>query len=310
MLITGGSGFFGRAMAETLVMRGDVERVCIYSRDEYKQAVMRQSIKDARGVLRFFIGDVRDQQRLTIAMRYVDTVIHAAALKRVEVGEYNPEEMIKTNVLGAMNVIHAARTAEGPYFNQERQRRYVIALSTDKACSPINTYGASKLLAEKLFIAAGAEGPTAFAVTRYGNVTGSTGSVIPTWRKMIAEGAKVVPVSDPRCTRFWMDIEHAVGLVLWTRGRMFGGELVVPTLPAYRLGDLATAMGVDYEIKGLGQGEKIDESMVAFHESHAFRYVEPQLVAGGVAADLPPNVQTITTRMLTVDELRELLKTV
>lgn len=311
VLITGGAGYFGRAFAEYLIRETIAARVCIYSRDEYKHALLRQDAASWESAtvapekrMRYFIGDVRDVQRLTRAMQGCNVVIHAAALKRVEVGETDPEEMAKTNVMGAVNVIEAARLAK-----VDR----VIMLSTDKACMPINAYGASKLLAEKLFLAAnansGRRGPK-FAVTRYGNVSGSTGSVIPTWRKLIANGALTVPVTDLRCTRFWMDLHHAVGLVNWTMTRMIGGETVVPTLPAYRVGDLAAAMGGRAVEVGLKSGEKFDESMVSPWECQEFRYIEPQLVRGGLAEGMAPNIESVPTRMLTVDELRELLKTV
>lgn len=252
ILVTGGSGFFGRGFVREALDRG-VERVCVFSRDEYKHSLMRADFgNDPR--LRFFVGDVRDATRLRRAMGDVDLVVHAAALKRVEVGEYDSGEMVKTNVLGSMNVIEAATDAGVPR---------VVALSSDKACEPMNCYGASKLVAEKLFLAAnnsrGANGPI-FAVCRYGNVSGSTGSVIPTWRRAL-ELQRVVQLTDPDCTRFWMTLEEAVELVMKTADTMKGGELVIPQLPAYRLGDLADALGVAYVLTGLTPGEKLHESM-------------------------------------------------
>lgn len=281
ILITGGTGAFGMAFAQRLIEQSTVDRICIYSRDEHKQATMRVALNDDPR-LRFFIGDVRDLPRLTHAMDDIGVVIHAAALKRVEVGEYNPLEMVKTNVLGAMNVIEAASAARAPL---EQQRlsgpagglirhvpgiRRVVALSTDKACAPINTYGASKLLAEKLFLAANntvrrEEGPI-FAVTRYGNVAGSTGSVIPMWRDLVnragAASLTTVPVTDPECTRYWMRIVDAVDLVMHTVENMTGGERNIPILPAYRLADLAEAMGVKMKVVGMRPGEKLHERMV------------------------------------------------
>jgi UDP-N-acetylglucosamine 4,6-dehydratase len=246
------------------------------SRCEYKQSLMRKEFHDDQR-LRWFVGDVRDEKRLARAMRDMDLVVHAAALKRVEVGEYNPDEMVKTNVGGALNVIDAAIDA-----NVNK----VVALSTDKACAPVNAYGASKLMAEKLFLAAnnisGQRGPR-FSVTRYGNVAGSTGSVIPLWRKMIADGIDIVPVTDPDCTRFWMSLDEAVDLVIDTAETMRGGELSIPQLPAYRLGDLAEAMNVGMRITGLGSHEKLHESM-----------------AEGNTSDL--------ARRLSVDEIREKLR--
>lgn len=254
ILITGGTGFFGRGFVRTVLDQQLTERVCVLSRDEYKQATMRAEFgNDPR--LRFFVGDVRDAERLRRAMDGVELVVHAAALKRVEVGEYDSGEMVKTNVVGAMNVIQAATDAGVAK---------VVALSTDKACEPVNAYGASKLLAEKLFLAAnnarGAAGPR-FAVCRYGNVAGSTGSVIPTWRRELAAGRDLV-LTDPDCTRFWMSLDQAVQLVLSTAATMCGGELAIPDLPAYRVGDLAAAMGGQIRVSALGAGEKRHESMV------------------------------------------------
>lgn len=268
ILITGGTGYFAQGLVRRLLALDMSERICIFSRDEYKQALMRQRFKDdAR--LRFFVGDVRDRDRLTRAMLGVDTVIHAAALKRIEVGKYNPCEMVKTNVFGTMNVIDAATDA--------RVGR-VVMLSTDKACAPVSAYGHSKAMAECLILAAnnmhGEHGPK-FACTRYGNVAGSTGSVIPTWRRLIEAGELTrVPVSDPGVTRFWMTEDQAVTMVLDTLDTMQGGELVIPALPAYRLGDLAAAMGVEYEIVGLPAWEKKHECMREGESSeHAPRMV-------------------------------------
>ena len=255
ILVTGGSGTFGRAFVRRALDTWD--RVCVFSRGEHTQAEMRAEFgQDDR--LRFFIGCVRDRDRLTRAMRGVDCVVHAAALKRIEVCEYDPIEVVQTNVGGAANVIAAATDAGV---------RRVVALSTDKACDPVNAYGASKLLAERVFLAAnnarGADGPR-FAVTRYGNIAGSNGSVIPRWRAMIGAGATTVPATDPEATRFWMTIEEAVTLVTDTIERMRGGELVIPEcLPAYRLGDLAEAMGVRMHIIGMPAYEKRHEAMRA-----------------------------------------------
>jgi len=251
VLVTGGAGFFGRGFVKRLLALG-VPRVCVFSRDEAKHAAMRAELQDER--VRFFVGDVRDQQRLERAMDGIELVVHAAALKRVEVAEYDAAEVMKTNVLGSMNVIEAATRAGVAK---------VVALSTDKACEPVNAYGASKLASEKLFLAAnnarGARGPL-FAVTRYGNVAGSTGSVIPTWRRAMDHGWPV-RLTQPDATRFWMTLGEAVELVLETAIGMVGGELQIPDLPAYQLRDLARAMGVQYHVAGLGPGEKLHESM-------------------------------------------------
>lgn len=251
-LITGGTGYFGSACARALLDRG-ASRVCILSRSEYRQAEMRRQF-EGEPRIRFFIGDVRDVDRLERAMDGVDCVIHAAALKRVEVGEYDSAEMAKTNVLGTMNVIEAAARAGV---------RRVVGLSSDKACEPVNCYGATKLVAEKLLLAAnnsrGPAGPI-YAAVRYGNVAGSTGSVIQIWRRARTMGAEVT-MTDPQATRFWMHVDEAVDLVLDTLANMRGGELVIPTLPAFQLFDLALAMGLTYRVTGLQPGEKMHESM-------------------------------------------------
>lgn len=275
VLITGGTGFFGRAFVKHLLANGR-DRICVYSRDEWKQAQMRLALNDDPRI-RWFVGDVRDRERLTRAMHGVHVVVHAAALKRIEVGHYNPDEMVKTNVLGAMNVIDAAMSANV---------MKVVALSTDKAFEPVSAYGVSKAMGEQLFLASnnmrGHGGPI-FAVTRYGNVAGSTGSIIPLWRQMIANGATTVPVTDPECTRFWMTAQEAVELVWRTMNTMQGGELNIPTLPAYRVGDLAAAMGVKMQVTGLGEWEKCHESM-------------------------KPGMSSDKARRMSVNEIREALK--
>ena len=250
ILISGGTGSFGHAMTKTLLESG-VNKIIIYSRDEVKQHKMSVEFPDSR--MRFFIGDVRDRTRLRRAMNDVDIVIHAAALKRIEVGFYNPEEMVKTNILGAMNVIEACMDASV---------KKVVALSTDKAYQPISPYGQTKALAEMLFLNAnntrGANGPV-FSVTRYGNVAGSRGSVIPLWREVLAS-SDTVQVTDPDCTRFWMTIQEAVDLVISAMDIIHSG-LKIPILPAYRLGDLAEAMDAKVNIIGLGEYEKKHEGM-------------------------------------------------
>jgi len=254
LLITGGTGFFGRAFTK-YALQHDLGTVCIYSRNEFNQYQMRQEFENDER-LRFFIGDVRDRDRLRRAMEGCDVVIAAAALKRIEVGAYNPTEMTKTNVIGTMNTVEAAMDAG---------ISKVVYLSSDKAFEPVSPYGHSKAMAESIILSAnnmrGSIGPL-FCVTRYGNVSGSTGSVIPIWRKKIAEGATKVPVSDPECTRFWMFADEAVGLVVKAMAEMKGGDTFIPTwLPAYRLGDLAEAMGVEMDIRGIGLYEKRHESM-------------------------------------------------
>lgn len=281
ILILGGAGFFGKAFANDALQKGHT--VCIYSRNEYNQFLMRQELRDHE-FLRWFIGDVRDVDRLKRAMHKVDTVIHAAALKRIEVGEYCPDELVKTNTIGAINVIEAA---------MQTGVKNVVALSTDKAAAPYNAYGASKLLSEKLFLAANnmsGEHGTRFAVVRYGNVAGSTGSVIPTWRQQIAEGKKLT-VTNPNMTRYWMDIQEAVDMVAASIGRR---DMAVPSLAAYRVGDLAEAMGGEMDVVGLRPGEKMHETMVSEHEYHLFG------LSGPMSSDTAPR--------MTVGELREKLK--
>lgn len=252
ILITGGTGSFGRAYAQAMLERG-ADRVCILSRGEHAQADMRRAMNDER--LRFFIGDVRDRDRLRRAMEGCDYVIHAAALKRIEVGAYDPIEMVKTNVMGAINVIEAA---------QDAAVRRVVALSTDKAVEPISPYGHSKAMAEALFLQANATtgrgGPT-FAVTRYGNVWWSRGSVGPLWRSMIEHGATTVPCTDPACTRFFMTMDQAVRLVIETMNAILDGLVLPEDMPAYRLADLASAMGVGFTLTGLPRWEKLHESI-------------------------------------------------
>jgi UDP-N-acetylglucosamine 4,6-dehydratase len=263
LLITGGTGSFGRAFTERLLSDGLATRICIYSRGEHAQAAMRLRFRsDER--LRFFVGDVRDRWRLTRAMDGCSVVIHAAALKRIEVGYYNPSEMVQTNVLGAMNVIEAARDAKV---------KKVVALSTDKACEPVSPYGYSKAMAEALFLAADAAARTAprFAITRYGNVWRSAGSVVPTWQQQMEDGEVVVRITDPDCTRFFMRMDEAIDLVMETIDTMKGGEINVPELPAYRLGDLAEAMGAKTVEIGLPEWEKRHESMLPGRSSDRAR---------------------------------------
>jgi UDP-N-acetylglucosamine 4,6-dehydratase len=255
ILITGATGSFGRAFVRRLLDTNASPRICIFSRGEHAQADMRQQFNDDQR-LRWLIGDVRDQSRLKRAMNGVDVVVHAAALKRIEVGVSNPIEMKLTNVDGAVNVIEAA---------QDAGVRKVVFLSSDKAVEPASAYGASKALAEALFLAANntvsASGPR-YAVCRYGNIWQSNGSVVPTWKKMLSAGATLVPVTDLNATRFFMRLEEAVDLVLKTIATMKGGELMIPDLPAYRLGDLVEAMGAIPDIKGMPNHEKLHESMV------------------------------------------------
>ncbi len=262
ILITGGTGSFGRSMARYLLSRHAPRRLIVFSRDEQKQEIMSRELRaefpQQASRLRFFIGDVRDASRLELAMRDVSLVIHAAALKIIPTAEYNPFECILTNVHGAENVVKAALRTDV---------RKVIALSTDKAASPINLYGASKLAADKIMVAAnnlsGAGGPQ-FAVVRYGNVIGSRGSVVPLFQDMIRRGAKSLPITDPRMTRFWITLDQGVAFVMSSMEMMAGGELFVPKIPSMRITDLAHAIApdVDHEIVGIRPGEKIHEVMI------------------------------------------------
>ena len=278
VLITGGSGSFGTAFTRRLLQHSRLDRIVIFSRGELAQAKMREELVplDMHGRLRFFIGDVRSESRLEEAFEGVEVVVHAAALKRIEVGQYNPTEMVETNIGGSMNVIRAAKRLGV---------KKVVFLSTDKAYQPISPYGQSKALAETLFLNAnntrGSAGPI-YAVTRYGNVAGSAGSVIPTWRGLL-NGRGVVPVTDPECTRFWMWLDEACDLVLQTIRTMKGGELNIPTLPAYRLGDLAEAMGAKMKITGLPPFEKLHESMDAGNSSETARRLSVAELRGWVA---------------------------
>lgn len=262
ILITGGTGSFGKQYVKTLLERFRPRRLVIYSRDELKQYEMAQQF--SHECMRYFIGDVRDVDRLTQAMNGVDYVIHAAALKQVPAAEYNPMECIKTNIHGAENVIRAALAGDV---------EKVIALSTDKAANPINLYGATKLASDKLFVAANnvAGGHrTRFSVVRYGNVVGSRGSVVPYFRKLIDEGADHLPITDARMTRFWITLQQGVDFVLRNFGRMYGGEIFVPKIPSVNIVDLAKAMAprLSHKVIGIRPGEKLHEVMCPADDSH------------------------------------------
>jgi len=271
ILVTGGSGSFGQSFVRRMLHNWDCTRVVVFSRGEHTQAAMAQELNDPK--LRFFIGDVRDRDRLRRAMQGIDTVVHAAALKRIEVAEYNPLEVKKTNIDGSENVIEAATDAGV---------RTVVALSTDKAYQPVNFYGASKFLAEGLFLKAnntrGTFGPR-FAVCRYGNVWGSNGSVVPKWQEIL-KTSDTVPVTDPDCTRFYMTLDEAVDLVVRAIKDMKGGETFIPTLPAYRLGDLAEAMGAKIKVLGLPDWEKRHESMGPGNSSDKARRMSVEELRG------------------------------
>ena len=267
VLITGGTGSFGYRYALTLLERYNLKRLVIFSRDELKQYEMEMRFLQHSAydpdVMRFFIGDVRDGGRLKEAMRGIDIVIHAAALKQVPVAEYNPMECIKTNIHGAENVIQAAL---------ENKVANVIALSTDKAANPINLYGATKLASDKLFVAANnmAGGRSRFSVVRYGNVVGSRGSVVPLFKKLIADGADYLPITHEGMTRFWITLQEGVDFVLKDLERMQGGEIFVPKIPSVHIVDLAKAMapGMPTRTIGIRPGEKLHEVMCPQDDSH------------------------------------------
>lgn len=267
ILITGGTGSFGKKTLEMIFSKYTPKKVIIYSRDEFKQSVMQTEYRDKVDMkkVRFFIGDVRDRNRLYRAFDGVDYVIHAAALKQVPTCEYNPMEAIKTNIVGAQNVIDAAL---------DRGVKKVVALSTDKAVNPINLYGGTKLVSDKLFIAANAysgDKGTVFSVVRYGNVAGSRGSVIPIWKKVIEEGGTTLGVTDLRMTRFWITLEQGVELVFKAIEESKGGETYISKIPSFHIGDLAKAMLSDCNIEEIGirEGEKLHEVMITRDDSRS-----------------------------------------
>ena len=279
ILITGGTGSFGRKMVETLLAGHALRRLVVFSRDEFKQVEMERDLSaHEHAALRYVVGDVRDRDRLRMAMRGIDIVFHAAALKHVPTAEYNPIECIQVNVLGAENVIQAAI---------DTGVEKVIALSSDKAVSPISLYGASKLASDKLFIAGNALadfGQTRFSVVRYGNMIGSRGSVIPLFRRLAAKGAADIPITDPRMTRFWITLRQAIHFTLSCLPMMAGGEIFVPKIPSMRVVDLARCLAPDlpHRMIGIRPGEKLHDTMITEDDGRATkalsdRYViEPQ----------------------------------
>ncbi|CAJ1814770.1 UDP-N-acetylglucosamine 4,6-dehydratase (inverting) [Aeromonas veronii] len=278
ILVTGGTGSFGKKFIATVLSRYQPARLIVYSRDELKQFEMQQRFNHP--CMRYFIGDVRDAERLDMAMRDVDFVVHAAALKQVPAAEYNPMECIKTNVGGAENVIKAA-------LNNGVQK--VIALSTDKAANPINLYGATKLCSDKLFVAANnmaGKNPTIFSVVRYGNVVGSRGSVVPFFDNLIKSGASTLPITHPEMTRFWLTLQQGVDFVLSNFQRMRGGELFVPKIPSVKITDLAAAMApsLKQEIIGIRAGEKLHEVMCPADDSfHTYEFNDYYVIAPSIS---------------------------
>lgn len=320
ILVTGGTGSFGKKFIKILLSKYQPKKVIVYSRDELKQFEMGQVFNDK--CMRYFIGDVRDKERLMLAMKGVDYVVHAAALKQVPAAEYNPMECIKTNINGAQNVIDAAIA---------NNVKKVIALSTDKAANPINLYGATKLASDKLFTAANnivGEGETRFAVVRYGNVVGSRGSVVPFFKGLIERGAKELPITDERMTRFWLKLEDGVEFVLKNFQRMQGGEIFIPKIPSMRILDLAKAIAPNAKIKviGIRPGEKLHEVMCPsdlYYETVEFpdHFVIKPSIEFGVNIDYATNALGEHGHMvadgfdynsgnnphfLTVEELREM----
>ena len=275
IFVTGGTGSFGKQFIKTVMENYKPARVIVFSRDELKQYELSQIFPEKEyPALRLFLGDVRDRDRLTMAMREVDIVVHAAALKQVPAAEYNPMECIRTNVDGAENVVRAAL---------DNGVEKVIALSTDKAANPINLYGASKLASDKIFVSAnnlsGSIG-TRFSVVRYGNVVGSRGSVIPFFQKLIHEGAKELPITDERMTRFWITLDQGVNFVLSSLEMMKGGEIFVPRIPSMKITDLAKAMAPELKHKtvGIRPGEKLHEIMVPLDDGRSTLRLEDRYV--------------------------------
>ncbi len=263
ILITGGTGSFGKAFTRYVLKHYEPKKIIIYSRDEFKQWMMANEFKEDAAKLRFFIGDVRDKERLLRAFEGVDYVIHAAAMKQVPTCEYNPNEAIKTNITGAQNIIDAAL---------DRNVKKVVALSTDKAVNPVNLYGGTKLVSDKLFIAANAyvgDKDVNFSIVRYGNVAGSRGSVIPLFKQLLEQGVDKLPITDFRMTRFWISLEEGVKLVIKALEEANGGETFISKIPSFKVTDLAQAMcpGIAMDEIGIREGEKLHEIMVTVEDS-------------------------------------------
>lgn len=320
ILITGGTGSFGKCFTKYVLTHYEPKKIIIYSRDEFKQFLMQNEFKEYKDKLRFFIGDVRDVERLKRALNGVDYIIHAAALKQVPACEYNPNEAIKTNIHGAMNVIEAALDCGVSK---------VVALSTDKAVNPVNLYGGTKLVSDKLFIAANAyagESDLNFSIVRYGNVAGSRGSVIPFFQNIIDNGGKELPITDYRMTRFWISLTQGVELVIKALAEAKGGETFISKIPSFKITDLAQAMlpGCEMPEVGIREGEKLHEIMVTTEDSMTtYEYdkhfiVYPQMVFSTKRMPQPTGKKVPegfsyssgnNTEWLTVEQIQELLKT-
>ena len=319
ILITGGTGSFGKCFTRYVLTHYEPKKVIIYSRDEFKQWMMAEEFKEFAEKLRFFIGDVRDGERLRRACEGVDYIIHAAALKQVPACEYNPNEAIKTNIHGAMNVIDAAL---------DSGVHKVVALSTDKAVNPVNLYGGTKLVSDKLFVAANAYAGVKdinFSIVRYGNVAGSRGSVIPLFHKLIKEGARELPSTDVRMTRFWISLTQGVELVIKALAEATGGETFISRIPSFKITDLAEAMlpGCSIRETGIRPGEKLHEIMVTTEDSFTtYEYdrhfiVYPQMtwnnrqqpdLSGRKVEEGFSYSSGTNTEWLSVEDIRELLK--
>ncbi len=322
ILVTGGTGSFGKCFTKYVLNNYQPKKIIIYSRDEFKQWMMANEFKEYADKLRFFIGDVRDLARMKRAFVGVDYVIHAAAMKQVPACEYNPNEAIKTNIEGAQNVIEAALDSDTV--------KKVVALSTDKAVNPVNLYGGTKLVSDKLFIAANAyagEKDINFSIVRYGNVAGSRGSVIPFFNSVIKNGGKELPITDYRMTRFWISLTQGVELVIKALEEAKGGETFISKIPSFKITDLAEAMlpGCEKPEVGIREGEKLHEIMVTVEDSMTtYEYekhfiVYPQMVwnnrqkpdlSGKKVEQGFSYSSDNNTEWLTVEEIRELLKTV
>ena len=321
ILITGGTGSFGKCFTKYVLTHYNPKKIIIYSRDEFKQFIMANDMKEYADKLRFFIGDVRDKERLERAFEGVDYVVHAAALKQVPACEYNPGEAIKTNINGAQNIIDAALDSGTV--------KKVVALSTDKAVNPVNLYGGTKLVSDKLFIAANAyagEKDINFSIVRYGNVAGSRGSVIPFFNNIINNGGDKLPITDYRMTRFWISLTQGVELVIKALEEARGGETFISKIPSFKITDLAQAMlpGCEMPEVGIREGEKLHEIMVTVEDSMTtYEYekhfiVYPQMTWNSRQQPIPGGKKVEegfsyssgnNTEWLTVDQIKELLKT-
>ncbi len=320
ILITGGTGSFGNHFVDYILKNYQPKKIIIYSRDEYKQFVMADKYKEYEGILRFFIGDVRDKERLKRALKNVDYVVHAAALKQVPACEYNPIEAVKTNINGAMNIVDAVLDSDSV--------KRVVALSTDKAVNPVNLYGGTKLVSDKLFIAANSyvgNRNLSFSVVRYGNVAGSRGSVIPFFKNIIDKGGSELPITDYRMTRFWIDLEQGVELVIKALNESKGGETFISKIPSFKITDLAQAMlpGCGMPEVGIREGEKLHEVMITRedsastyeYEKHFIVYPnyvwwgEKGIIGGGKLVEDGFEYSSGTnTKWMGIDELKQKIK--